>query len=216
MIENTTNIIQMIAVGLCAATGFWNGHVSHKKTWVLLGFMALVFFLGDLYWQLYLISYGRTPYYSHIPYYSWYASYVFLLLLIQALREGRPNCKSRFVLIVPLFTAGMALFYMQWGDYVSNIVSAFLMTFLLLNCIDGLIYVYSPKYADVTYGTAGERSAGLFYIAVMMSCIAEYGSWTSSCIWTGDTLANPYFWFDMLLSVSILIMPAALRKAVGI
>ena len=228
MIENLTNIIQMIATGLCAAYSLWNAHLSHKRVWVLLGLAALVFFLGDLYWQFFLAFYGHTPQYSHIPYYSWYAYYVFLLLLIQALRDDRRICKSRFLFIVPIFTVAMCLLYMQLGDYVSNIISCLLTTFLLMNTVDGLTYIYSKRYKvlwaeDDIYSAAGaaaqgERSAGMFYIIVFLACLAEYGAWTSSLFfWDSyDSLANPYFLFDILLSLSFLLFPPALRKAVGV
>ena len=218
----------MIAAGLCAAIALWNAHLSHKRTWVLLGLAALIFFFGDLYWQFYLVFYGHTPQYSHIPYYSWYAYYVFLLLLIQALRDDRRICKSRFLFIIPLFTVGMCLFYMQWGDYVSNIISCFLMTFLLMNTSDGLTYIYSKKYKarwaeDDIYAAAGasaqgERSAGMFYIVVLLACLAEYGAWTSSVFfWQNyDSLANPDYWFDTMTSVAFLLFIPALRKAVGV
>ena len=228
MIENVTNIIQMIAIGLCAAISLWNAHLSHKRTWVLMGLTALVFFYGDLYWQFFLAFFGHTPEYSHISYYSWYAGYVFLLLLIQAIRDDRPKCKSRLVFLVPLFTIGMCLLYMQWGDYVSNIISCALMTCLMLNAIDGLLYIYSKKYVArwaeegiydaVNAPAQGERSAGMFYAVVLLACLAEYGAWTSSVFfWENyDTFANPYYWFDMLVAVSFLLFPTALRKAVGI
>ena len=42
----------------------------------------------------------------------------------------------------------------------------------------------------------------------------EYALWTSSCFWVSDTLTNPYFWFDFLLSLVLLLLLPALRKAV--
>jgi len=50
---------------------------------------------------------------------------------------------------------------------------------------------------------------------VVSFAITEYIAWTASCFWMGDTLLNPYFWFDTLLSINFLILPLALRKAVG-
>ena len=36
----------------------------------------------------------------------------------------------------------------------------------------------------------------------------------TSRFWVSDTLTNPYFWFDFLLSLVLLLLLPALRKAV--
>ena len=37
---------------------------------------------------------------------------------------------------------------------------------------------------------------------------------TASCCWVSDTLTNPYFWFDFLLTLVLLLFLPAVRKAV--
>ena len=53
----------------------------------------------------------------------------------------------------------------------------------------------------------------LFFITILF-CLTEYALWTSSCFWMGDTIANVYYWFDLLLSVTFVLFLPALRKAV--
>ena len=48
---------------------------------------------------------------------------------------------------------------------------------------------------------------------MLVFCAAEYGDWTTSCYWMGDTLANPYFWFDLLITISLAALLPATGKA---
>ncbi|MBR6403669.1 MAG: hypothetical protein IKS48_09835 [Eubacterium sp.] len=52
------------------------------------------------------------------------------------------------------------------------------------------------------------------YLSILLFCFAEYSTSTASCFWMGDSIQNPYFWFDVLLSLTFLLFPPALRKAV--
>jgi hypothetical protein len=46
-------------------------------------------------------------------------------------------------------------------------------------------------------------------------CALEFCLWTASCFWVSDTLTNPYFWFDFLLTAALFALLPATRKAVG-
>jgi len=54
-----------------------------------------------------------------------------------------------------------------------------------------------------------------FHIVVLLILILEYVLWTSSCFWVSNTLTNPYFWIDFLLTAALLALIPATRKAVG-
>ena len=41
----------------------------------------------------------------------------------------------------------------------------------------------------------------------------EYALWTASCIWSGETLLNPYYWCDFLITLSFPFLLAASGKA---
>jgi len=205
MIESIENTIQLAATLFCTVFAVFYAAKTGKRIWALLALASGVYFLGDLYWQLFLVFYGDTPRYSQIPYLGWYAGYVFLLLQLLEIRGERPaQPRSRFLWLIPPFTAGMAAFYLQWGDWLGNLVSAVLMSLLLWHTADCLSL------------WRGEADAGKRGLAktVLLFCAAEYAAWTSSCFWNGDTLLNLYFWFDTLLSVCFLIFPFALRRAV--
>ena len=205
MIESTENILQLAATLFCTLFAVLYAAKTYKRIWALLALASGVYFLGDLYWQLYLMFYGQTPSHTHIPYLGWYASYVFLLLQLLEIRGERPaRPRSRLLWLIPPFTAGMAAFYLQWGDWLGNLVSAVLMGLLLWHTADCL-----SLWRD--RADAGRRG---FAASILLFCAAEYAAWTCSCFWEGDTLQNPYLWFDALLSVCFLIFPFALRRAV--
>ena len=204
MIESIENGIQLVTTAVSTALSVGRAVRSGKRTWLLLALASGVYFLGDLYWQLFLIFYGETPDYSFIPYLGWYAGYVFLLLLLLEVRGPRPAVpRSRLLWLFPVFTVGMGVFYLQWGDWIGNITAAILMGLLLWHAADSLSFWRSVQ----------ERGKRLLAWAVVLFCAAEYAAWTSSCFWMGDTLKNPYFWFDTLLSICFLLFPWALRKA---
>ena len=106
----------------------------------------------------------------------------------------------------PLFTAGMCAFFIQHGDYINNVVVAILMAGLILYAADGLLDTQSKRGDDATF-------KGL-YVATLIFCLVEYLLWISSCFWMGDTIGNPYFWFDLLLSVTFVFFCVVLRKDV--
>ena len=78
--------------------------------------------------------------------------------------------------------------------------------------IRGLVFCRRKKKAEGGSSTRGMR---FFHITVLCFVVLEYTLWTSSCFWVSDTLSNPYFWFDFLLSGAIFVMLPATRKAVG-
>ena len=211
MIETIENGIQLVTTGICTAVALRKGILLQSRAWIMLTLASGVFFLGDLYWELFLILYGKTPEYSYIPYLSWYAAYLFLLLLLYDLRDKNDERhRSRILWIIPVFTVGMCIFYLQWGDWVGNIITALLMCLLIWNAVEGLLSIRAQK-AD---HPETKCKKVWIYILVLLFCLEEYGAWTASCFWTDVTLMNPYFWFDIMLSAMFLLFPAALGKAV--
>ena len=212
MIEIIENAIQLVTTGICTAVSLRKGILLKSRVWIILALASGVFFLGNLYWELFLVLYGKTPVYSYIPYMSWYACYLFLLLLLHELRNGKYVRRRRRILwVIPLFTTGMCIFYMQWGDWIGNVAAAVLMALLLWHAAEGLMLLREQK---MQHSAECRGSMGI-YVVIFLFCLAEYGSWTASCFWMGDIWMNPYFWFDTLLSAVFLLFPAALGKAVG-
>ena len=211
MIETLDNGIQLAVTGVCSGIALYNAVMSRKKIWAMFAIFFSGFFMGNLYWQLFLQFYGDSPPEFYVADLSWYVSYFFLFLILKTISAGTGHnvspgekpAKSIRVIewIIILFSAGMCIYYMQWGDIISDIISALLMALIAIEAVKGL---YLPK---------GERSG--LYLLSLIFVIVEYGIWTASCFWLGDTLLNPYFWFDTGLSIILLLLLITTLKEFG-
>lgn len=206
MIELIDNSINLAAAAICTVVAVIYMVRTNKRAWVLLTLSAGVFFLGDLYWQLYLLFYGATPTYSYISDVSWYAASLFLFILLTEIRAMHGKWYYSHILwIIPVFTVGMAIFFLRWGDLIGNIISVVVRSALLWNALGGLL---------ATRTVEEEKPNRMFYILAIVFCLVEYGTEFSSCFWMGDTIRNPYFWCDSVMSLVLLLLPCGLRKAV--
>lgn len=233
MTESLINIFQLIISGTCAGIALCKAVRSGSRIWILMGLFSGLFFMGDLYWQLFLLFYDMTPPYSYIPYMSWYASYLFLLLLLIELRGGvRKRPVPRVLIPVMAFTLPLCIFFMSFGDYISNIISLILMSMLIYRSADGLLSCRAAERSGTggkcgasekcdeggSPGVSGRLGTGdssdpdgkPVYRAVLFFCACEYGSWTASCF-----SSNIYYLFDILLSLCIIILILAVNKAAG-
>ena len=62
--------------------------------------------------------------------------------------------------------------------------------------------------------TGAARDMRYFHIGVLCFAASEYLLWTAGCFWPNDSLASPAFWCDILLTLAILGLLPAARKAV--
>ncbi|MCR4727517.1 MAG: hypothetical protein K5796_02530 [Lachnospiraceae bacterium] len=138
-IESIDTVIQLIATLICVIISVMRALATKKRAWVMLFFTAFIYFLGDLYWQIFVVVHGHIPEYSYIPYLSWYASYLFFILLLVEVRGERDKRKESPVLWpVPAFTVGMAV---------------------LLHAETGLHRKYHMPYPDDGFDLAGRVGA---------------------------------------------------------
>ena len=202
LIEQVDNALQLIALVVCGLLTVFRSISTRNRIWVLLYMFYIVVTLGNLYWLLYLLLYKETPFYSYIPDFCWAAAYLSLLLLLQHIKDKERSRKDRKVLyLIPVFTFGMALFYMQWGKYLINIIDAVFMSLLLYYSIGGLL-------------TAKKKTGRYYlYLVTLFFCLVEYGLWTSSCFEWGSFL-DPYYIFDVMLTLAYVLFYPAARKAV--
>ena len=71
-------------------------------------------------------------------------------------------------------------------------------------------FIYARKH------DGKERKMQYFHVAVLGIIVLEYCLWTASCFWISDTITNPYFWFDFILTASIFALLPVTRKVVEI
>lgn len=208
MIETIVNAVQLGALLFCSAVSLSGVYRTRDEKWLLLFLFYAGYFLGDLYWQMYLVFYHRTPVVFYVSDLSWYAGYLFLYLLLQRMTPpGIRRFRDLRLRLLPVFCCAMCLFYMhEAGDYFGNVISALLMSFLLFQASKNLMYLRK---------TGRENPARFFYVLVLVFCALEYAGWTASCFWMGDTFANPYLWFDCLLTVAEVLFLQAVEKVVA-
>ena len=204
MIEIIENTLQITVLMICSGIALYKAMEYKSRTWTLAVFFFGSWVLGDIYWTACLLFYNKAPQISIVSDLSWYASYVFLYLMLIRTSEPDTGTKKQILpWLGPIYAAGMAVFFMQWGEILNNLIYAALMGLLLFASISRLLR--KDKHPGQVFLSA----------LILAFCLLEYGLWTSSCIWSGNTLANPYYWFDTLLTVSFLLFLPAVRKAVS-
>ena len=182
------------------------------------------YFFSDLYGVLFLIFYDETPMY-YIQDMSYYASYLFIILLLLYVSEGvSVKMVSWVQLLIPVFTISMGVFFVVTsGDIPGNIICVIEMTIALWLALGGVLLerqkakvVKRDSLSGRSVGEAGntEPNKCPFYRVCLCILFLEYGFWITSSFWVGDTLLNPYFWVDALFCISFICMLFAIKKAV--
>ncbi len=201
MIENYENLAQTIMLTFCVCSAIWFAVRQKSRTWILLAFFYGSWLSGNCYWLLSLIFYGR-PQISAVSDLSWLASYLFLYLLLRQVSPEKTGQTKRFLpWLGPVFTVAMALYFMQWGKWISNSVYAVIMGVLLYAVISHLTNRKSRAVRDLC-------------VTILIFCLMEYTLWISSCLWDADNLSNPYYWCDILLTVLFPVFIPATGNAV--
>ncbi len=208
-INTLENIFQITVLAVCLIIAVVRSVRTTSRIWILLSMFLGAFFLGDLYWVLWLLFYGETPYYSYIPSLSWNAAYIYqLLVLMHVQRKGVPRQRSAFLWIIPAVIVGLCAFYMTHGDYLANLITAVISIYSIQYSMNGLLYLRGKS--------GSEAKARPLYILTLVFWALEYAMWTLSMFWMGDTLANPYFWCDIALSICFIFCLPLTAKAAEI
>ena len=162
MIDKLDNAIQFSVLLVTVIAAICPAVTKRSRTWALLTFFLGSWCLGDLYWLVCYLYYDTMPQISLVSDLNWYASCIFLYMFLRHISppEGK---KHRLSLLGPVFTAGMAVFFMQWGEILNNLIYAALMGLLLFASIDRLI--------------KGQQRA--ISALVLSYCLFEYGLWIS-------------------------------------
>jgi len=206
--ENIIDTILTVTVGICMFLSIYKAVVCKSRLWVLYGMFCGAFFLGSMWWVLYLLFFDGDNPISLIPYNDWNVANLFLLLLLElCLWEKRVARSERILWIIPLFVTVMCIYYMTMGKYISNIITAVMMGSVMWRACSGLLYMKrNPSEEDA-------RLAGICH-AVMFYFFTEYALWTASCLDYDNPLRNLYYVFTIGLALSIIRFIPALGKVV--
>ena len=196
--------IQTAAMFVCAIIALVHAGRYKSRSWTLLALFYGCWVMDDTFWLLCRAFTGSSPEIGALADLNWYASIVFLYLLISRIS---PSENSREKRVLPwlgvAFTLGMAVFFIvQWGNIVSNLIYAGLMGLLLFASIRRLL-------------DGDNRKHRFILIMILVFVLLVYAMWTVSCYFYEDTYANPYYWFDLLITVSLVLLIPAVKKAVA-
>lgn len=232
MIEFWDYLVQFLvcAAGCTGATALLVK--SRRQPYFLLACFFGTYGLGTLYWTLHVLLLDATPQIFYVSELGWIASYVFLLTMEMTLPSAEElRFRTKLSWLAPVIAVPQFILYITHGDVFFNVLMCSGTMAAACLSIRGLVFSHrsltsqtagQARRKDDTDFVAGPEApvghpADLrpFHITVLCFTALEYALWTSSCFWVSDTLTNPYFWFDFMLSASILAMLPATRKAVG-
>ena len=135
------------------------------------------------------------------------ASVIFLRILQATLSTPEERAfRCRRAWLAPVFGVPLLAFYCTFGDILSNLIWCGMMIVLSYCAIRGLVYAKTQ--------TDAARNMRHFHIGVLCFAFAEYLLWTVGCFWPNTFPASPTFWCDLLLTLAILGLLPATRKAV--
>ena len=205
LIDNISQCIITLAASIGAGTLYYK---SRKQAYFLLCYFFGTFSLGTLYWALHVLLFKHSPQIFYVSEFAWIASFLFLLTLEHTLSTPRERkYKHPAIWLVPITCVPQLILYVSRGDILSNLLICGLTMASAWYSVRGLLYARSQ--------IGKPRDMQSFHIAVLCMIALEYCLWTSSCFWGGDTLANPYFIFDFLLTAAMFALLPATQKAVG-
>ena len=135
------------------------------------------------------------------------ASVIFLRILQATLAsQDERSFRCRRAWLAPAFGVPLLAFYCIFGDILSNLIWCGMMIVLSYCAVRGLVYANGQ--------TGAVRNMRWFHIGVLCFASSEYLLWTAGCFWPDTSPASPTFWCDMLLTLAILGLLPATRKAV--
>ncbi len=207
MIELATNLIQSVATltAFMVTVAIYNK--TRRQAIFLLACFLGCFMLGAFHWTLHIILFNSTPQIFYVSELAWIAAYLFLLTLeyVMATKEEK-QFRHPALLLVPIFCIPQLILYLSFGEILGNLLMVGLTMAVAYFALRG--FIFARKQSGET------QNMQYFHGAVLVIIFLEFALWTSSCFWIGDTLSNPYFWFDLMLSVALLVLVPATKKAV--
>ena len=207
MAELIDNLTQLLAaLSGCVLSGVFYLR-SRRQPYFLLCCFYGCFGFGLLYWLLYALLVTDTPPMFYVSDIGWISCFLFLLLLQYSLADKEEHTlRSRLPWLALGIEIPLTAYYISIGDVFYNLIVGALMAVMLWRAIRGLVWQSKQPKQD--------PGKWFFHLVTIGYILLENCLWLSSYPWAGDTLANPYFWFDFAVTVSILALFPAVRKAV--
>lgn len=206
-VELTLNFLQLlVAAGSTIYVGRIFLKTQKKQCFLGLGFL-LSLALGILYWFSYQMLMGETPQYFYISDIAWVTSYLFLGSLELYICTEEEKRYQHILNYLPfLIGGGLILYFCQWGDILFNILYIVPLSLCMYWATRNLLYGVHKKE------TSRYKKIHVF---IIFFAFTEYALWISSCFWISDTITNPYFWFDLAITLEVASFAYLMKEVSG-
>lgn len=209
MVELIDNISQFLVTMISGCLSGALYYRTHRQPYFMLACFYGCYALAGLYWTLYYLLFSTTPQIFYVAETGWISGYIFLYLLQYTLSDKKERAfRCHAMWFSPAIGVPLMVFYCTHGDILTTMLMSIMMILISWHAIRGLAYL--QKRGDEARNSKYFHTAAICFVAV------EYCLWTSSCFWVSDTLSNPYFWFDFLLTATTFLLLPATRKLVGV
>lgn len=209
MIEVIDNTVQL-AVTLFGT--FFAARIATKwrsQHYAILACFYGTFALGLVYWLVYLALMSYTPQIFYVSDLSWAASFLFLLIFVLSIQTPEEKTfRHPAQWIGPVLSIFLTAFYIlrDPGELLVGVLWCVLLAGVSYFATGGLLY--ARKQSNEL------RNRQRAYALLLVFFVIEHALWVSSSFWISDTLTNPYFWFDFMLTGTLLALLPVVRKAV--
>ncbi|WP_317856163.1 hypothetical protein [Chakrabartyella piscis] len=196
-IELTTNTLQMC---VCLVSAIWMTILavqSARPVHILMAGFSDTFALGTMYWTTHQLMTTQIPDAFYLAEVSFMAAPLFLLCI--EFYSGKQIFDGNFYPVaIPIYVVACGLwifFTIDGGDGIANAMY-----------MSATAICFAKAVQNLRFGNPYGRSLHLYCICFVL---VEWMLWFTECIWSGDTWANPYYWVDNSLTLTIaLIIPA--------
>lgn len=206
MIEFIDNLLQvLVTLGCCCISSLFFHRSRERAYFVLASFYGCFTFAG-LYWTLFYLLFSETPNIFYVSEVGWLSGCILLYVLQNTVSSDDERLyKTKYSWIALFVGIPLMIFYCYYGDIVFSILTSVIMIFISRYSIKCFVFWYRKRKFDREM---------VFHILILVFVFLEYCLWVAGDLWAGDTIKNPYFWFDFLLTVWRIIILYSVKRVV--
>lgn len=198
------NIVQLLATLAALLLSLFRYISNKRRGWLYVIIFFLCTLLSCYFWTTHLIIMGDWPGgLDWLTYSGWNASFFVLFLLLMHMKSPEERRFFHPVMLLPLpLNVWQLTLYLPYGNTLNNIYQVLIGTLLAVFSLQGIIW----------YTKNRQKGAGRPYgcLAILIFITAEFGMWTSSCLY--EPFASFYYFFSFLCSADYLFLVWAVTR----
>lgn len=186
------NLIMLLATVVGLLMSLFHYIETPKRGWLYLTLFYLAHLVSDYYWTTYVLVIRDEPDVSaFMAYFGWNLSYVFLLLTVLKMRQGRVRSYFNPLMLLPVpINFCQFLLYNSFGGFFNNLWQCSIHTVIAAVCLQVILYRFKTRKTDKIFPH--------FHTLILFFVVTEFGMWTASCFDFPDHLHDPYYYFAFL------------------